>query len=449
MRTKKIIFVILVLFLINLIGCFKVNAIRYIDENEVTHSINSCAYKIPDDVIGSYFNYGYLVINFGTGDILNYRLYDLSNYGSDYEDIYEAIEENPYLSSEHTELVEYIKFRNKEQNFDVADLQKKDEDDPFVKTAKDSKECPTLMVDKEDPYKLLMEDRHAFSTYSFKKYLPKYTIIDDNNTPRPSTPRKASNNDNDCRNSNANSCAQYGIVFKDSIGQDHEVYFEIGWENINENDKKRYLLVGDKDLLDNTKKHISFEKQLENGNNIIVHYNNYEVQIDQTGMKQLFLSNETYLDERSVGACKVNDYGTSFEYSLFLGNIREMPNDGDGQAVPIIPEPENPSKPSNPELEDECDAIFGDPDDPKKESVAYWIQWILNIIKYVAIVILLVLSTVDFFQAMVKNDKSELKKVGIKTLKRFIYTVLIFFLPIIVEMILKLFGVYCPSVLGK
>lgn len=88
----------------------------------------------------------------------------------------------------------------------------------------------------------------------------------------------------------------------------------------------------------------------------------------------------------------------------------------------------------------DCQSYFGDPSDI--DCPAYWMQWILNIIKYVAIAALLVLSTVDFIKALVSNDKDALKKAGVTTVKRFIFCVLLFFLPIIVDFIMSLFGAY-------
>ena len=95
---------------------------------------------------------------------------------------------------------------------------------------------------------------------------------------------------------------------------------------------------------------------------------------------------------------------------------------------------------------DSCNSYFGDPDD--SQYPAYWMQWALNIIKYVAIAALLVLSTVDFIKALVSNDKDALKKAGTTTAKRFIYVVILFFLPIIVDFIMRLFGAYGTCGIG-
>lgn len=87
-----------------------------------------------------------------------------------------------------------------------------------------------------------------------------------------------------------------------------------------------------------------------------------------------------------------------------------------------------------------CQAILGDPDDV--DCPAYWLQWILNVMKYVAIAALIVLSMVDFIKATVSNDKDALKKAGVTAAKRFFFAVILFFLPIIIDYIMSLFGAY-------
>ena len=97
-------------------------------------------------------------------------------------------------------------------------------------------------------------------------------------------------------------------------------------------------------------------------------------------------------------------------------------------------------------VDTDCESIFGDPED--SQYPAYWMQWILNIMKYVAIAALLILSTFDFIKALVSNDKDALKKAGMTTAKRFIFVVILFFLPIIVDFIMRLFGAYGTCGIG-
>ena len=94
----------------------------------------------------------------------------------------------------------------------------------------------------------------------------------------------------------------------------------------------------------------------------------------------------------------------------------------------------------------ECQSVFGDPNDI--DCPAYWIQWVLDVMKYIAIAALLVLSTTDFIKALVANDKDALKKAGVSAAKRFIFCVLIFFLPILIDFVMELFGAYGTCGIG-
>ena len=92
--------------------------------------------------------------------------------------------------------------------------------------------------------------------------------------------------------------------------------------------------------------------------------------------------------------------------------------------------------------DEKCESIFGTIVDGEftEDSLGYWINWILNIMKYVGVVALVALSTFDFFKAFVQNDKDALKNAGTKSFKRLIYAILIFFIPIIINILMKLFG---------
>lgn len=94
---------------------------------------------------------------------------------------------------------------------------------------------------------------------------------------------------------------------------------------------------------------------------------------------------------------------------------------------------------------EKCPAL-GDP--TNSQYPAYWLQWILNVMKYVAIVALLALVTMDFVKAVASNDKDALKKAGTTAIKRFIYCVLLFFLPTIISLVMNLFGAYGTCGIG-
>lgn len=97
-------------------------------------------------------------------------------------------------------------------------------------------------------------------------------------------------------------------------------------------------------------------------------------------------------------------------------------------------------------LADRCDSLLGDPSD--EGDPAYWLQLIFNAMKYFAIIALFALVTLDFFKALVADDKDAIKKAGQKAAKRLIYCVLVFFLPIIVEFLMTMMGLYGTCGIG-
>ena len=106
------------------------------------------------------------------------------------------------------------------------------------------------------------------------------------------------------------------------------------------------------------------------------------------------------------------------------------------------PGPSDPEEPAN----INCEYLFGDPDNSR--YVAYWMQWTMNLIKYLGIIALFVMSTVDFVKALVQSDQDALKKAATTSVKRFIFCVLLFFLPIIVDTLMSFLGAYGTCNIG-
>ena len=77
-------------------------------------------------------------------------------------------------------------------------------------------------------------------------------------------------------------------------------------------------------------------------------------------------------------------------------------------------------------------------DDGKKKMIII----IVVAIAVIGIIALLVLTTLDFIKALAQNDKDALKKASNTAIKRFIYCILLFFTPMIVEFLMSLFGAY-------
>lgn len=87
-----------------------------------------------------------------------------------------------------------------------------------------------------------------------------------------------------------------------------------------------------------------------------------------------------------------------------------------------------------------CTSLLGDPGTDTQP--AYWIQLILNIMKYIGVVLLIVLTTLDFIKAIVSQDNDALKKASTTSIKRIIIVIILFFLPYLLKLLLILTGVY-------
>lgn len=82
-----------------------------------------------------------------------------------------------------------------------------------------------------------------------------------------------------------------------------------------------------------------------------------------------------------------------------------------------------------------CDSLLGSVDNP--DEPAYYLELAFTIIKYVAIIILIVFSMKDFVVAIIKKDEEAVKNATSSSVKRLMYCVIIFVLPILVKLILN------------
>ena len=90
-----------------------------------------------------------------------------------------------------------------------------------------------------------------------------------------------------------------------------------------------------------------------------------------------------------------------------------------------------------------CDSYLGNPG--TKGQPAYYLQFVFNLMKYAAIVLLFVMSGIEFGKAVFSNNQDAMKKAINNSVKRLIIAVIIFFLPILIEFLLKVVGVYSPD----
>ncbi len=90
--------------------------------------------------------------------------------------------------------------------------------------------------------------------------------------------------------------------------------------------------------------------------------------------------------------------------------------------------------------EQTCKGLLGSVDDSK--TPAYWLQLILSIIKYLAVGLLLLLSSFDLAKAITSAEENDAKKAIMTTLKRIAYTIILFMLPSLINMFFGVIGVY-------
>ncbi len=89
---------------------------------------------------------------------------------------------------------------------------------------------------------------------------------------------------------------------------------------------------------------------------------------------------------------------------------------------------------SDPTIQD-CGSLLGSPDNPS--APAFYLNKAFSMMRYAAIIILIVFSIFDFVGALSSNDEAAIKKAVNKTIKRAIICVIIFLLPLLIKVILK------------
>lgn len=97
-------------------------------------------------------------------------------------------------------------------------------------------------------------------------------------------------------------------------------------------------------------------------------------------------------------------------------------------------------------VSDYCESYLGNPS--IKGKPAYYLQFIFDLIKYAAIILLLVLSIVEYVKATASSNQDAIKKATISTIKRLVIAIVIFMLPILIRFLLTILGAYSPGTCG-
>lgn len=96
-----------------------------------------------------------------------------------------------------------------------------------------------------------------------------------------------------------------------------------------------------------------------------------------------------------------------------------------------------------PTAESTCEGFFGDP--TNDGDIAYYLQLAFNVMKYIGIVLCVVLSVVDAAKQLVSGEKESKALVG-KIGKRIAYAIALFFLPTILNIVMRFVGAYSVCV---
>lgn len=97
-------------------------------------------------------------------------------------------------------------------------------------------------------------------------------------------------------------------------------------------------------------------------------------------------------------------------------------------------------------VEDCSETYLGCTDE--EDDLAWLLQKILNYIKILGPTIAIIMGTLDFTKAIVASDEEQMKKAQSKFVKRLIAAVALFFIPLLVELLLGIFGITGISATG-
>ncbi len=162
--------------------------------------------------------------------------------------------------------------------------------------------------------------------------------------------------------------------------------------------------------------------------------NNIDCNVDNL---QLFIkkaSSDTYT---IVDSCDDGSDANCIVYIIAAydgsGNAGELAPDGSSEGDDNLVDPNNIT--IMPPTNLNCNSLLGSPSDTGSPS--YYIVVSFKIVRYVAIILLIVLSVMDMVSAVASSDSEIIQKTVAKIIKRLILCVIIFLLPLLINFILQ------------
>ncbi len=95
-----------------------------------------------------------------------------------------------------------------------------------------------------------------------------------------------------------------------------------------------------------------------------------------------------------------------------------------------------------------CESYLGNPKDNVNKPPAYYLQFSFNLMKYIAIILLFVLTVMEYAKAVASSNQDAIKKATMNTVKRIILAAVIFMLPMLIEFLFKVLGIYSSTTCG-
>ncbi len=195
----------------------------------------------------------------------------------------------------------------------------------------------------------------------------------------------------------------------------------------------------------------------QNGSTVTVTYHDYNANQDIQVTYKMCTDSKTgdityslhpYMDENN--GCKINDVHSYISKeadnaakagAMDSFNCKNAPARVNVECNSISDPVEKKDDGTIELVDDGCGGVFGDPEDPN--YIAYYLQLVFNIIKFLGPVLVIITSIIDLLKVTAEQKQDgELEKLGSKTLKRLVYAVIIFVLPTLINYIFGLVGLY-------
>lgn len=94
--------------------------------------------------------------------------------------------------------------------------------------------------------------------------------------------------------------------------------------------------------------------------------------------------------------------------------------------------------PQQNQIVDDCKSIIGDVND--KDSFAYYLNIIFHFIQYGGPILVIILTIVEYFKAILDSNKDSLTSANKKTVTRIILVLLLFYVPVFINFVLETIG---------